>query len=689
VVPSASADRRVASPRISRAILRLLAAGLTVLGLAATSVAVAPTPAQAAGIADRPALPYTPPAAAGVAASGKKVFAHYMPSMPVSIDNKAPASDYWAEQYMLPTGENGKHAKYGAFVRDRPLGRSPRTGDFRLADAQDEVRQAIAGGIDGFSLDLVSVPPSGTNQVWNQGLTLLKAAESVNSKFKIMLMPDMSGNAQNLSPEALSDRLAELAKYPAAFRLGDGRLVVSPFLAEKKTATWWKQFISAMKSRHGITVAFVPLFLDERAYADSFGPISYGMSYWGARNPAWTVPDATYSTSPLSRAKEVVGRGKIWMQPVAVQDERPRSGVFDEALNTTTLRNSWELARNSGSQWVQLTTWNDYAEGTQFAPSARHGWSFLDINAYYAAWFKSGAQPTVTKDVVHVTHRIQLHAATPSYGQSLLMKLRGGTPAADRVEAITFLKAPGRVTVTSGGKSASCDVPAGVGLCSVALSTGTVKATVARSGATVASVTSPFTVVSKPYLQDLQYYAASSSTAAASATPAVATPVAAATVAEVKANADTYANSKATSVDTSKSASLASLDGVTSYLRFNLPAAPAGKKLTGAVLKVHTTNLASAGSAASHKVLLAGSWSGSALTWSSRPALTSQLLGTVPSGTKPSTSYQVKLDVAAVTKLVGATSTLAISGTTSDSLWLWSANYSDVSKTPTLVLTFS
>ena len=79
-------------------------------------------------------------------------------------------------------------------------------------------------------------------------------------------------------------------------------------------------------------------------------------------------------------------------------------------------------------------------------PSVKHGWTYLDLMSYYLVWFKTGTPPTITRDQVYLTHRTQPFAAKPSYPQTLLMSLRGGTPARDTVEALTFLTAPGTVT---------------------------------------------------------------------------------------------------------------------------------------------------------------------------------------------------------------------------------------------------
>src|SRR5271163_5102182 len=85
--------------------------------------------------------------------SPRKVFAHYMPGLPISIDNKDGDEDYYAKQYLTTNGENGKHAAYGGFLRDRPLPRAhSNLPDWQLADLRTEIGQAQSVGIDGFAV---------------------------------------------------------------------------------------------------------------------------------------------------------------------------------------------------------------------------------------------------------------------------------------------------------------------------------------------------------------------------------------------------------------------------------------------------------------------------------------------------------------------------------------------------------
>ncbi len=163
------------------------------------------------------------------------------------------------------------------------------------------------------------------------------------------------------------------------------------------------------------------------------------------------------------------------------------------------------------------------------------------------------------------------------------------------------------------------------------------------------------------------------------------------TVVVLSPTADTYANQGAATTNYGTAGSLASrgTTGYTAYLRFPLPAAPAGKVLTGAVLQFRTTTDSFAGSSEPQSVDLANnSWVESTLTWNNRPALGS-VVGTIGAGTVPNAVYQTALDPAQLSPLTGADATLAVTETGTDNLWFWSSNQPTVSYRPTLTLTYS
>ncbi|WP_251058913.1 MULTISPECIES: glycoside hydrolase family 71 protein [unclassified Streptomyces] len=454
--------------------------------------------------APRPAgaLPFDmpQPAALRSAAGGKKlVFAHYFTPYPLSLDNTGADGDYYTRNYLDPDGEGGKHERYGGLLRDRPLPVQPKGGNWEYANLQQEVRTARAAGIDGFTLDMLSL--SGKN--WERSNLLMEAAHSVDPAFKVMLMPDMT-SLRTDDPGVLADAVAALGKAPAAHRLRDGRLVVSPFKAEAKSAGWWSQVINTLKSRHGISTAFVPLFLDFGAHNGEFAPISYGFSEWGSRS----YVGQESSTRDVQRAHAM---GKIWMQPVSVQDARPNQGVYDEAGNTATLRATWAHAIDDGADWVQLTTWNDYSEGSQFAPSLHNGYAYLDLTSYFLTRFKTGSWPEIVRDTLYLTARTQFAGADPTGDQSLLMSLRKGSAAPrDTVEVLSFLTAPAAIRTKAGPAKDTHEAPAGLHSELLPLGPGTSSAVVVRDGKAGTAVELPYVADREVEVQDLQYYAVTS-----------------------------------------------------------------------------------------------------------------------------------------------------------------------------------
>ncbi len=713
------ADRaRRAVAAVAGALLLVTGAGLVALGSAEAAT---------------PTLPFDL-----VQTSGSKVvFAHYFTPYPVSLDNQDPSNDYYARNYLNPNGESGKHAAYGGLLRDRPLTHAVRSeSTWLVSNMQDEIAQAKAAGINAFIMDIMVNPATTTNtNLKNAQANLMTAADSTG--FSVMLMPDMTAGIGSLSAADLAAVMNTYATHKSAYKLADGRLVISPFKAEVHTAAWWSDFLNIMKTTYGTNVAFVPTFLNEATYESSFASISYGMSEWGSRNPAWNDPSTT--GTQRTKVSRVHSLGKIWMQPVSVQDERPNQSIYDEAQNTQNMRNTWKIAIDSGSEWVQLTTWNDYSEGAQVAPSVEHGWTFTDLAAYYGQWFRTGSAPAIVRDAVYLTHRKQPYAATPTFAETSLMKLRGGSPSRDTVEALSMLTAPATVSITVGGVTTSCSAPAGVSVCTVPLQLGRAAVAVVRNGAIVASVATRQTITATPYVQDLQYVGAGSlrdgpadpsrlgvvvtpsptpttptpTTASPTPTPSpttttatptptptptattpTPTPTAGSTSVTLEPIADAYANSGAPTTNYGAANYLGSRSGVwTSFLRYAFPATPVGKKLVGATFSVRTTSDPTAVSTGTHQVTIGSdSWSESTLTWNNRPSAGTTLLGTLSGMSANNTDYSAPLDASALAAAYPATGgqlSLAVSSTATDGAMFGSREFSTSAGRPDLTLVYA
>ncbi|MEV6571256.1 LamG-like jellyroll fold domain-containing protein [Streptomyces sp. NPDC051577] len=163
------------------------------------------------------------------------------------------------------------------------------------------------------------------------------------------------------------------------------------------------------------------------------------------------------------------------------------------------------------------------------------------------------------------------------------------------------------------------------------------------------------------------------------------------TVTKVVTTEDTYVNQGAPNAANGAATSLA-VRGSTAYqtyLRFTLPAAPAGQVLKAASLQVKTTTQAGAGTTDTVSVVpVTGSWTGAATTFNTKPALGTPALGTLAGAADGSAVHGVDLNTAAVTALLGSNTSLALTSTGTDPLWLWSSESTAADAAPQLILTF-
>ncbi|MDX6759200.1 MULTISPECIES: CBM96 family carbohydrate-binding protein [Streptomyces] len=164
------------------------------------------------------------------------------------------------------------------------------------------------------------------------------------------------------------------------------------------------------------------------------------------------------------------------------------------------------------------------------------------------------------------------------------------------------------------------------------------------------------------------------------------------TVSTVKTTEDTYINQGAPSTAYGTSSSLAvrgSGSLYQAYMRFDLPAAPAGQVLKSASLQFKTTTQTGAGTADTVSVVpVTGTWSGASTTFNTKPALGATPLGTIAGVADGSAVHNVQLDTAAVTAVLGSSYSLGLTSNGSDPLWLWSSEATAAEGTPQLVLTF-
>jgi len=231
--------------------------------------------------------------------------------------------------------------------------------------------------------------------------------------------------------------------------------------------------------------------------------------------------------------------------------------------------------------------------------------------------------------------------------------------------------------------------------------------TVYRDGAAVGTVTGSSTFWQRPtltftdagvhpgttYTYQVTASDAAGNTSARSAAVSVTTPgTPTSATTTVEDTADAYVNEAAKSANYGNDQQLAvrGTSGYTSYLRFDLPAAPAGMVLTGAELTVRTSSLSTGNSTDDLSVQpVTGDWTETGVTWNTGPALDPSVIGTIHSPDTLQTDYSAALTVSALSSHLGQSYDLALTSTGGDSAWFWSHQAPDATTHPHLTLTFA
>jgi glucan endo-1,3-alpha-glucosidase len=388
---------------------------------------------------------------------------------------------------------------------------------------EEDIQQAQASGVDGFGLDFGAYsqqPYYETNMA-----TMYAAANALGTGFKLFLIPDGPGS-RGLP---LADVLSAAETYcpnPAQFTY-NGKCVLSAWAADQNwSPSYWQTNVLTPLANAGDPVAFLPQInnLDavptssEVATVEStWNSVVAGYYYFGVAG----VPTYTESPSLLDGgeawASVTHSNNKIYIAPVSCQ--------YWNAINTSAGRRYFEYSGGQGfanqwasiiniqqPQWVMLVTWDDYNE-SYVTPADSGTWEpWTDtphagcaaLMGYYAQWYKSGTQPTITQDEMVYFYRTSPQAAVASddplgpitqfYGDVL-----------DDVYVTTLLTAPATLTVNSGGNVQTFSLNAGINQIQTPFNLGTQSFTLTRNGSTVISLRGNQDIIADPSFYNFFY----------------------------------------------------------------------------------------------------------------------------------------------------------------------------------------
>lgn len=380
--------------------------------------------------------------------------------------------------------------------------RPPRGTGYQDADARWEINQAAEMGLDGFWVNSMTTPSTTAHNILGGRLT----AQASASFPGFFIAPMVDATALNgTAPTAISDVINLYDNNVSSYYHSDGRLMVGMFAPEAVPLSWRQAIADDYRVRYNKTIAWVGCFLDAGNF-NAYRSILYGAGQWGE------MGDLASELATPAYVEPIKNDGKKLLYSCWPSSYRPRTGWYDEQVNTQSMLAWWNRIIVDQADMVQLTTWNDFTEESGFVETPTQGRTVQDISAYYLVKWKTGLYPVVIRDCIYLSHPTRTYnAAILSPNQTHFMSKRPSSTRASTcyVEALTSLTAPATVTISVAGTLTDFSAPADVSAYNIpvtsAVAVGSVSAKAVRNNITVAAVTSTAAIRSNAWNDDHQY----------------------------------------------------------------------------------------------------------------------------------------------------------------------------------------
>lgn len=113
----------------------------------------------------------------------------------------------------------------------------------------------------------------------------------------------------------------------------------------------------------------------------------------------WNPPADLTSSFPHASKKHMdnlvgISGNKLWVATVmpGYNDTRIRPvGFVQERVGGAYYEQSWRAAIHSSPDWIVVTSFNEWTEGSQIEPSTIYGEHYLNLTSIWSQQFKSGA----------------------------------------------------------------------------------------------------------------------------------------------------------------------------------------------------------------------------------------------------------------------------------------------------------
>jgi len=249
------------------------------------------------------------------------------------------------------------------------------------------IRQARGAGIDAF---IVSWWGAG-NPTDDNFKTMLDLARGMD--FKVGVDFELTSpfyHSKDDVVRSLKHLLGSYTQHPAYAR-SDGKPIIFFWREQKYSVDEWQAIRNEVDPDHrtlwiaeGLDVSYLRVFDGHHLYMVAWAP----------------NPQAELNKWPPRIAK--YGADKIWVATVNPGADNRKTTQPEKVVRDREggeyYRETWRAAFSTMPDWIMVTSWNEWMEGTMIEPSVTYGNLYLDITREFAARFKGGLPtPTPTR----------------------------------------------------------------------------------------------------------------------------------------------------------------------------------------------------------------------------------------------------------------------------------------------------
>ena len=250
------------------------------------------------------------------------------------------------------------------------------------------IDQAKAAGIDGFLVAWYG-PNGNSNQTEANLTALLEEAAARNFRIGILFETDSPflGGYDSVVG-ALQHALSVHANQPAYLR-ADGKPVIFFWRSSMYDVGTWASIRSQVDPGNG------SLWIGEGVDTSQLSVFDGHYLYSNTWNPPADLTAVNQKFGgQVAAVRAATGAPKLWVSTVmpGYNDVaiRPNSGFARSRDGGAYYAQSWQAAMASTPNWVVITSFNEWPEGSYIEPSAAYGDSYIGLTAQYSSQFKSG-----------------------------------------------------------------------------------------------------------------------------------------------------------------------------------------------------------------------------------------------------------------------------------------------------------